>query len=100
MAHTPGPWQLADNDPTLVITTALNAGGHATIVADVLTHEGVATEETLDNGLLVAAAPDMLLALKWAEDYLGGWPADDHQRACREAVRAAIAKATQSRNRA
>lgn len=42
---------------------------------------------------LIAAAPDLLAALKCALDYLNGWPADSQQRNCREAARAAIAKA-------
>jgi hypothetical protein len=45
------------------------------------------------NYCLIAAAPEMLAALKWASDYLSGWPRDDLQRHCREAVKAAIAKA-------
>jgi hypothetical protein len=43
---------------------------------------------------LIAAAPEMLAALKWAMDYLKGWPADSLQRQCRDACQDAIRKAT------
>lgn len=42
---------------------------------------------------LHAAAPALLSALERAMEYLGGWPADNQQRECREQARAAIALA-------
>ncbi len=36
MSHTPTPWQLATNDPTLILSEAVDADGDAVIIADVL----------------------------------------------------------------
>lgn len=50
-------------------------------------------EEASANACLIASAPDLLSACEAALDYLGGWPADSEQRATRDRVKAAIAKA-------
>ncbi len=83
MAHTPGPWEV--NSELVVLDKNNNEVCVPAISAQLL--------ECKDNARLIAAAPDMLTALKMAQDYLGGWPSDPHQRNAREAVRAAIAKA-------
>lgn len=58
--HTPGPWQLADNDETIVVTEALDAEGNCEIIADVLTAPGKARPCDFANARLIAAAPDLL----------------------------------------
>jgi hypothetical protein len=59
---TPGPWQLAENDETLILTDALDEEGNATMVADVLTRIGRATETNFADARLIAAAPDLARA--------------------------------------
>lgn len=56
--HTPGPWQQATNDPTIVVTTALDADGNAFVVADALNGMRMGTAEDAANARLIAAAPD------------------------------------------
>lgn len=48
------------------------------------------------NIRLIAAAPDMLAALKFAHAKLNGWLDASHEEAAKEYVRAAIAKAEDS----
>ena len=89
MAHTPGPWRAV---ATEIVSTA--CPDDDCVVADVL------SKDYGDNARLIAAAPELLaalrLAMEWSED--DGYP-DDHcmvgpcERAFRQAARAAIAKA-------
>lgn len=62
-AHTPGGWQLADNDPTLIVTTHLFEDGNCRVIADVC-HPGNNAPEFEANARLIAAAPDLLTALQ------------------------------------
>jgi hypothetical protein len=98
--HTPGPWRL-NSDALLVGNDALKMS--IAIAYDSSTAaDGVSREEMKANARLIAAAPDLLEALKGALDSLlyvqseygdqvGGWGVrDDRIRKAREA----IAKAT------
>ena len=62
--HTPGPWQLAENDPTIIITEAVDEGGDARLIADVLCvlKDRNPMDEHKANACLIAAAPDLLTA--------------------------------------
>lgn len=57
---TPGPWRLAENDKTIVVTEALDAEGNCSVIADVLTYVGRAGEHDFANARLIAASPDLL----------------------------------------
>lgn len=96
MAHTPGPWRVEINTEE----DADWARKWPTIVAD--EYEVVGTEglygdiETdIANARLIAAAPDLLEALKaydqWADKTIC---TDQELKKIREQMRAAIAKAT------
>lgn len=55
--QTPGPLQLADNDPTIILTVAVDDDGDARIVADVLVCDGDrATDEKLSTARLMVAS--------------------------------------------
>ena len=95
-AHTPGPWQLAENDTTLVLSEALDAEGNARLVADVLCVQGPAKGEDFANARLIAAAPELLAALRLCLENLDGIAAEDDipSHVIREQARAAINRAT------
>ena len=85
--HTPGPWMVrnaGERRKTMIYT---DRGSIAHVVK-----QGLPTDEP--NALLIAAAPELLAALRWAEESLGGWPADAEQSKCRATVRSSIRKAT------
>lgn len=88
MPHTPGPWQfyrLSGDDGLGYIRADPEDGLEIAHHGD----SGRAREENEANGALIAAAPDLLAALKAMVDELsdeGDWPIFD-------AARAAIAKA-------
>lgn len=93
--HTPGPWQLAINDPTLVLTEAVDAKGDAFMIADGLCSEGCAAEEHFANCRLIAAAPELLAACKAYSDYCDPTTIGEPVLIrIREQIRAAITKAT------
>tara|TARA_Y100001973_G_scaffold99101_1_gene157799 strand:- start:8044 stop:8361 length:318 start_codon:yes stop_codon:yes gene_type:complete len=94
--HTPGPWAYRQSSGTLSFTAKISDSDHnrpsiATI------HDSAGRGEA--NTRLIAAAPDMLEALKACADprafgnLMGGHSYDAEQRAM-ELVREAIAKAT------
>lgn len=91
--HTPGPWQIWAE------ITAISRNpctGHTISRGDdVFICDAVGTSAA--NARLIAAAPDLLAALRQAYSVLmDGKPdeADDYKAEAREAARAAIAKAT------
>ena len=93
--HTPGPWQtLAEEcDRPYIRVRGTQFGGRYKI-ANVLTpvYEGVHSkeaDETRANASLIAAAPDLLEALRYVLDCIDRDDTSDMQPA-----RAAIAKAT------
>ena len=90
-AHTPGPWCKGDSD--LPVSKVAICGGdrnHPTIARLVLAKSvGMPIDEALANQSLIAAAPDLLAALKWVAN--GG--ARDDTPQMWTAVNAAIAKA-------
>ena len=102
--HTPGPWvalpEECDKPYVRIRGTQL---GQRFKIANVLTpvYEGVherEAEETRANAALIAAAPDLLEALRDLIGWVPG-PAHWHTDACPKAVEravAAIAKATES----
>lgn len=74
MPHTPGPWQYLEAIETDYLL-------HPEIVSEDFTicelHEDMLDEEVVANGRLIAAAPDLLAALKqidesWTADIPGG----------------------------
>lgn len=95
MSHTPGPWVVwgvSSNDGEAEVIS--NADGSKTIcwTADTYSEDeddGLVTNEDLANARLIAAAPEMLIALKMCAERLGEMDCGPEW----EAARAAIAKA-------
>jgi histidinol-phosphate/aromatic aminotransferase/cobyric acid decarboxylase-like protein len=89
MKHTPGPWAVGtfSNDEVRDASAIYSFGRIRPIVYDI---SGATLEEADANANLIAAAPDLLAALKRATALLARYPKhDDAWRDCR----AAIAKA-------
>ena len=86
--HTPGPWSVAEtrHNYDTVIRGPRGEPIALTLIAGYTKKEGTA------NSALLAAAPDLLEALKWMvlRTEEGGYP----DGKCLEDARAAIAKAT------
>lgn len=93
MTHTPGPWSVSNGELLRVLAVGTNqsvCGVHR-----VGSRGGIANGDPLANARLIAAAPDLLAALKDAPDF-GGEPKTAFGREYREwqeRARAAIAKA-------
>jgi hypothetical protein len=79
--HTPGPWRVANGTQ---IRSQRDQIAKVWMMRD---------GEGNSNARLIAAAPEMLEALKAMAEGCS-FPADDVQRAIRDRARAAIAKAT------
>jgi hypothetical protein len=93
--HIPGPWHVEQNEDGLVIHS-----DDGTEICEVTgqTFDEYAEEETEANAKLIAAAPELLDALKMAECVIENYKdeldeADEDVPALAE-IRAAIAKAT------
>jgi hypothetical protein len=94
--HTPGPWTVGTKHPGRVFSQHFNVA-FTTIPQD----EGTETEEEKANARLIAAAPEMLKALKFISDALRDSPdfkeyattSDGDQFHPLSLARAAIAKA-------
>lgn len=82
MKHTPGPWEFIE--PVQIVESARP---HMRIAFLPSNHHEIPSARA--NGRLIAAAPEMLRALKAALPKLGS----DENREVREIVEAAIAKA-------
>lgn len=100
MAHTPGPWVASEGHPSDVWHVDMPGRAWSVVVGRHDEDFDQPVEEVQANAKLIAAAPDLLAALRlgleWSAD--DGYP-DDHcmvspcERAFRQAARAAIAKA-------
>lgn len=93
-AHTPSPWTVVPSSDG-VSSQARTSDGRFSIY---LGSTGAPAEEWQANARLIAAAPELLDALRRAERVmtdadLDHEPADDEARLTLDAVRAAIAKA-------
>jgi hypothetical protein len=96
MKHTPGPWYI---DPIKV-----HANGNRRIMAEQCTPVAVVPEHLAADARLIAAAPDLLEALKeattaleWRWERIANRAEPVHETSIQEAynkARAAIAKAT------
>lgn len=97
MTHTPGPWKASFGDLIRVFATELpgvTVCGVHKIGRQVGEYTPEAEVQCKANARLIAAAPDMLAALKLAEEHLP-FIADDNPEASHALVqvRAAVAKA-------
>lgn len=81
--HTPGPWSIAEGDGCFIVET-----DDSTVRFVVI---GLNMEGDRSNAQLIAAAPDLLEALKLADAMLSG--ATMNANVVEQKVRAAIAKA-------
>lgn len=92
VAHTPGPWEVAEGHGRLSIIHPLNEQDCEQVV-DLC---GYMTPEIRADARLIAAAPDLLAALEGMSDAVVGHDLHCFEGDFREAVlnvRAAIAKA-------
>lgn len=103
MTHTPGPWMPSQNidwktNPFSVIVR--KPGTHRTTVANIPTRSTIPPEEQEANARLIAAAPELLDALRDALNCIDNIPERDRARLGLYSMkwygdaRAAIAKAT------
>ncbi len=94
--HTPGPWKFRDDSKffkTNPFSVYIQGGGvHSAAIANIPRKQTIPEEEARANALLIAAAPDLLEALKFAQSIIGH--PDD---AGSQMIAAAIAKATGSK---
>lgn len=86
--HTPGPWSLRHrpSGPWTVYVPAMSDSGRERFYNGIWIHQG----DNEADARLIAAAPELLEALKLAQDWLS---TDDPEWEVRVAVDAAIAKA-------
>lgn len=86
--HTPGPWKLEHGTYVHRGRWVVTAEGMPTSspVVSISNHDDAAEYD----GYLIAAAPEMLVALKEAETWLSGWASAEPQLST---IRAAISKA-------
>lgn len=68
--HTPGPWNYGEDRAGR--KRVFDPSGHEVVRAMSEAGYGVrrSPEEREANGRLIAAAPDLLVALRWTEDFL------------------------------
>jgi hypothetical protein len=85
--HTPGPWHNKEG------YRFLNARSDKGVVADIRIVGGVITPEDKANARLIAAAPDMLQALRDIAAETTGYDNEDIIAAIQGICRAAITKA-------
>jgi hypothetical protein len=94
-AHTPGPWCQGSSDlrVSMISVHAVNtAARHSTLARMVLPIKGGLTYDEIEaNARLIAAAPELLEALKAVQTFIEGKPDAVEPFGM---VRAAIAKAT------
>lgn len=88
MTHTPGPWIVDHDFPTEIRMDDSNGEAVFALVAGVHV-SNTEPEQALADARLIAAAPEMLAALKAALADFG----DDYGGPTIDAMRAAIAKA-------
>jgi hypothetical protein len=102
--HTPGPWKVVPfSDPSKTIphimATSQSQTGHPIEIAVLWASAVDSPEECIANARLIAAAPDLLAAMK---DMLSGWRYIRRNHGdlygvgwdrCENSARAAIAKA-------
>lgn len=100
---TKGPWQSMAKDGKYAVETVENYGGadsdRSVLVADCDTSDAIHAREKEANCRLIAAAPDLLAALKAAENWHGELDIcdvpDDGLRGLLQQMRDAIQKATE-----
>ena len=54
--NTELPWRLAENDPTLLVTEAIDSENNCTVIADMLVSSGVNYDTTIANANLIVTA--------------------------------------------
>lgn len=96
MTHTPGPWVVTPGDSVVAIHSE---DGKRVAATNTQTYYQKYTETDMANARLIAAAPDLLAALKDAmrssrKDFKSGPDGDRQYREAYAEQFAAIAKAT------
>lgn len=99
ITHTPGPWNVRNHGDTNLYTVEQTDGQLRSIIAEI--REAWLCPEHVGDGnqapriaRLIAAAPEMLEALKQANEQLGNDPRWKVSTLRLDVIRAAIAKAT------
>jgi len=91
--HTPGPWGVLDEPGHPPLITAWNdADGSTDDIAEVFEE----TTQSFANARLIAAAPELLAALRGARDFILGFREDEAPAGLLDEVKSAIAKATRA----
>ena len=101
-AATPGPWRVGDNVPDNDTSILADFAGHPTTICECFNHARIGRNDDKANARLIAAAPDLLEALRlvlehaeWIAAVHVGTPPPNSEFARRaKMARAAIAKAT------
>lgn len=79
--HTPGPWYIDPDKPTMVLDGPLKTAGEivaqcgASAKLGIAMHISIASSQA--NARLIAAAPELLEALKEARRWMYGIPAEN-----------------------
>ena len=89
--HTPGPWNFDEHNGKLWITDDTGIGTIALLIPE--PDKGIWDEDKA-NARLIAAAPELLEALKIAMHYMEGDSDDEQEEADYSTIKEAIAKAT------
>jgi hypothetical protein len=94
---TPGPWMPPASHKDLTVWATKN--DRTEMIASASTNQWCKEDEANANAKLIAAAPDLLEALRLALPYIEGayecaFPDSDENNNVLEAAKAAIAKAT------
>lgn len=95
--HTPGPWHVGRYTPNATEMTILTKNG-SPVTPAWGPQFYVNSEQAKANACLIAAAPDLLEALKEALDQLESWNQESEPTFTMRRVAHAIAKATGNTN--
>jgi hypothetical protein len=87
--HTPGPWRITEGHRDRIIR-AIDSDGDDTVIAEVHWWAMAGAAESIANARLIAAAPELLEACKFA---FAAMNSEDGRKRAEQALIAAIAKA-------
>lgn len=90
--HTPGPWRIGSHGPNGYHTVGTERGLMVAMVAHSVNYIDEC-EQAIGDACLIAAAPELLEALRLMRKHYGNC-GNAHQQAAADAADVAIAKAT------
>ncbi len=92
--HTPGPWKVFWAEGKRHMFIGIGAMDGEGVTDPHFNLWGGTEEQAAANARLIAAAPDLLAACRWAESALAPFSKDPAEKSGIALLRAAIAKAT------